>query len=353
MTKKSGSSNAANEASPAKKARSDADLEEAGTNDTRKFLEMFRGEFLKHFDTLSIKLEQNQDRFKAEISEQLSSLSAKSDTATSTANQALKEIHSLKADIQDQMSKMSRAPSEASTEPPPPSTPARARTSSAPMAPSPFVSAPQHPPAGHSSATQARGPFALSTAASTNELKPHPDNDGRTILVAGFPRDVPRETLQPYLTEKLSQHPGVHDVFPRYRFGSVGLMRFDCPDSMWAFLRNPPKLTYLDSHELFFTIPKTAEERARNSMLASMRKAIAQSMNQADPDIRILWREGLIRVENIVVSRISPNNANKMDLSQSRLTQAGISATADSIYEIFKNLRSTSSSGADDVTDWS
>ena len=83
---------------------------------------------------------------------------------------------------------------------------------------------------------------------------------------------------------------GIHDIAtkrPKYSKGSVALLSFNNPSSLWKVLKNPPILKHGESR-IWLTIPKTIEARARASALSAMRKALGEH-KPIDSNISILY----------------------------------------------------------------
>jgi hypothetical protein len=258
-----------------------------------------------------------------DLDQKLFEMDAKVTASNALAQQALQTATALKADA-------SKAPSEASTEAPPPlSARLRAHFPAAPPPPTPR------------------------TAGTTriDDCEKSPDNDGQTILIGGFPRDTERQIMQEFLTTKLGDTPGMLDIEPKYRLGSIALMRFRSPTQMWTFMRQRPKLQY-ESKDIFFTIPKSPSERSRDKKLNTMRAAL-QSFLPGTKTVTVSWMERTLLIDGKLVARYSAESG-AMQLSAVQLKNAEVASSKTMIMEKYTAmLATTSATSASDVKDWS
>jgi len=258
----------------------------------------------------------------SELDQKLIEMSASVSASSTVAQQALQAVTDLKKNIN------SNAPSEASTE-----VPMSTRLS------------------GFASSFRAQAPRpAPAPVPRYPDCEKSPDNDGLTILVGGFPRDTERQRMQEFLTEKLSTTEGITDIEAKYRLGSTALMRFRTSNLMWAFMRSRPSITF-EEKSLFFTIPKSPTERARDKKLVLMRTAL-ENLLPADKKATIQWSEKVVQVDNKTVARFCIESM-EMQMSASQLRAASITASKSMIMEKFKTLLESSAPLPSDIKDWS
>jgi len=321
------------EGSQTKRSRSEGD--EFMEPDIKAFLENFKGDFMKGFDQLSTRLD-HQDRHNEEMKDAITNLSTKTTLAHDKAEEALKEVQKLKEDYQknldgDRLSEASTASAPGRTwgrNTSPPSTPFRAP-----------------------SARGARGSPSFSPPQPATP-QAHPANDGLTVVAGGFARDTPREELQKFATDHFKNIRGIKDIKAKYNLGSVVHMHFENSELLWDFMRNKPSITHKNSATpVWYTLPKTTEERARASALSQMRKALEHFM-PAGKQVTVMWGAGLVKVNEYVVARTSPSDQAMIQVSASQLKAAGVASSASMIQEKYKDLRKLSSFGTNDVSDW-
>ena len=177
----------------------------------------------------------------------------------------------------------------------------------------------------------------------------HPDNDGKTLLLGGFPRDTARDEIQQFLNAHVNIMSGVESSEPKYRLGSTALIHFREPRAMWNMMREKPNLQ-LNDNRLWTTLPKSEEERDRDSHLTSMAKAVEHHHQGTRPIIN--WRMASILVNNIPVARLAVNGAG-MEVSASRLTMAGVGVTAVALWEKYEEIRKSKNGAAVlEARDW-
>ena len=291
-------------------------------------MDCFRADFISRFDALAAKLVEH-DLHRNETNAQLRELTAKTDSATTAATRALEEVLNLKQEIAQASRPTSDASTAGSVRRPSFQTP---RARAAPS--SPMTGTPPHAPV-----PGADGPQRA------------PDDDGLTLLLGGFPRDTPEAEMTTWLNENII---GIHDIAtkkPKYPKGSVALLSFNNPTSLWKVLKNPPILKYGDSR-IWCTIPKTIEARARASALSTMRKALDEH-KPMDTNISVLYTHGYLKCGDFIVGRVNPLDHGHVELSVQQLTTAGFTASRETIMKSFTNLRKTTMLGVRDVSDWS
>jgi hypothetical protein len=295
---------------------------------TAEMMESLRNDLFVRFDAITAKLLEH-DAHRAEVGAQLRELNAKTESATMAATKALEEVQNLKREF----TQASRPVSEASTAPSMPSparrqatgnilTPPRARTTPAPTTPPPL---PAHERA--------------------------PDDDGRTLLLGGFPRDTPENEMSIWLNVHCASMQEIVSKKPKYSKGSVALIQFANTNAMWKVLKNPPELKF-NENRIWCTIPKTVEARERSSALSTMRKALAE-FKPIDAEVTVLYGPGYIKCGNHVVGRINPTDHAHVELSEKQLLEAGITAKREDIVKTFTALRKTTMLSVRDVSDWS
>ena len=294
---------------------------------TAEVMDSLRADLFLRFDAITAKLVEH-DQHRTETNAQLRELTAKTESATTAATRALEEVMNLKQEI----AMASKPTSEASTASgglrrPAFTTPRARAAPSSPMTATPL------PPPG------ADGPQRA------------PDDDGRTLLLGGFPRDTPEAEMTTWLNDNII---GIHDIAtkkPKYSKGSVALLSFNNPSSLWKVLKNPPILEYGDSR-IWLTIPKTIEARARASALSTMRKALDEH-KPIDANITILYTHGYLKCGDYIVGRVNPLDHGHIELSVAQLTLAGFVTSRENIMKTFTNFRKTTMLGVRDVSDWS
>ena len=67
----------------------------------------------------------------------------------------------------------------------------------------------------------------------------------------------------------------------------------------------------------------------------------------------IRWDEGLVKVNDIVIARIAPEDHTKFEISEKQLKAAKTKLTSAIINTKLTELRANTGAGVKDVTDWS
>jgi hypothetical protein len=257
-------------------------------------------------------------------------------TAQLTAKQAIEKITDMKDDYAKNCG--SRAPSEASTEAGGAfrysyldAAKAREDKAQAPRA------APALPP----------------RSAGGHGMQKSPENDGYTLVAGGFERDTPADTMQEWLTTTLmKQIPDATDAKPVYKKGSTAHVKFKTRDDVWRFLKDRSEHIGPNGTKLWFSFPKSREERIYGSTLSTFKRTLT-TLLPADSQVMIRWDEGLVKVNEIVIARISPDDSTKIEISEKQLLNAKTKLTAAMINAKLAELRANTDAAARDVTDWS
>ena len=252
-----------------------------------------------------------------------------------TAKQAIEKITDRKDDINKNGS--SRAPSEASTE-------AggafrfsylNAAKAQEDKAPAPRA-APALPP----------------RAAGTPGMQKNPENDGYTLAAGGFERDTAADTMQEWLSSALiKQIPDATDAMPVYRKGSMAHVKFKTRDAVWRFFKEHSEHIGPSGAKLWFS-PKSREERIYGSTLSTFKRALV-SLLPADSLVTIRWDEGLVKVNETVIARISPDDHTEIEISEKQPISDKTKLPAAKINAKLAELRANTDAAVRDVTDWS
>ena len=167
-------------------------------------------------------------------------------------------------------------------------------------------------------------------------------------MAGGFPRDTDRADMEEALRPLLAQVRGLADIKAKYNKGSVALLRFTSSSLMWNMMRSKPSIRF-GVKEVWFSLPKSSEERSRDTALGTTRRVLEG--HSAEASVTISWQEGLVSVGGSPVAKFDMDTM-KMVFSASQLTHAGITKTAEEVSaEIAALLRGTPA-GASNVSDW-
>lgn len=331
----------ASSSSPEKKAKHDFNFE-----DFIAIMDSFKTDMMSQFKDVSAQLTQQQV-WKQEVQETMSHLKSEIHEVRQgqqTAQNIAQEALSLATSLKEELNKMSRPASEASTRDPP--------------TPRPHLE-PLHSRLRQASFTTptsgpTRGPPPSASSASSASRAP--EDDGKTVLIGGLPK-LPRDQMQELLSTHLGRLPNVHDVKPRHPEGTTGWIHFENSIKMWDFMRNKPNINLSTGEKPWFTIPKSFEERVRSSTISRMKKAILEACEQKNPNnkpnLEVIWGLGMIRINSIVVARLKTGDDAHMELSPSQLTLASAPVGVDEIMNKYKVLTKNTPMGAHLVSDWS
>ena len=184
-------------------------------------------------------------------------------------------------------------------------------------------------------------------------MQKSPENDGYTLVAGGFERDTAADTMQEWLTSTLmKQIPDATDAKPVYKKGSTAHVKFKTRDAVWRFLKERSEHHGPNGMKLWFSFPKSREERIYGSTLSTFKRALV-SLLPADTQVMIRWDEGLVKVNEIVIARVSPDDGTKIEISEKQLINAKTKLTSAKINSKITELRANTDAAVRDVTDWS
>ena len=249
-----------------------------------------------------------------------------------TAKQAIEKVTDMRDDFKNGSSK---APSEASIE-------------VGGAFPFSYLSAAK---AQEARAPATRAAPALPPSAANPIMPKNPENDGFTLVVGGFDRDTAADTLQDWLTNNLIKTiPDAIDAKPIYKKGSTAHVKFKTRDAVWRFLKERSEHLGPTGTKLWFSFPKSREERIYGSTLSTFKRTLV-ALLPADTQVTIRWDDGLVKVNDMVVARISPNDNTKIEISEKQLTAAKTKLTAATINSKLAEIRANTDAAVRDVTD--
>ena len=252
-----------------------------------------------------------------------------------TAKQAIEKVTDMKDDTKNGSS---RAPSEASTE-----AGGAFHSSYLGAARAQEVKAP---------ATCAATALPPRVAGSPGTQK-SPENDGYTVVAGGFDRDTAADTMQEWLTSILmKQIPDATDAKPVYKKGSTAHVKFKTRDAVWRFLKERSEHLGPTGTKLWFSFPKSREERIYGSTLSTFKRTLV-ALLPADTQVMTRWDGGLVKVNEIVVARVSPDDNTKIEISEKQLLNAKTKLTSAKIKAKLAEMRANTDAAARDVRDWS
>ena len=166
-------------------------------------------------------------------------------------------------------------------------------------------------------------------------------------MAGGFPRNCSRDILQDFITKEIiGKHDGVHDGKAIYREGSTAYPYFTSRDALWRFLRNQPTIKYEDKG-IWYTFPKSKEERAMSMTLSALKKAILELNPDEKPIVK--WDVGQIFIKGMLIARTPPTNLTKAEVSHEQIVKANLSYSKDELLKKFLEIKTPN---ADDVKDW-
>ena len=181
----------------------------------------------------------------------------------------------------------------------------------------------------------------------------NPENDGYTLVIGGFDRDTAADALQEWLTNNLIKLiPDATDAKPVYKKGSTAHVKFKTRDAVWRFLEERSEHLGPTGTKLWFSFPKSRGERIYGSALSTFRRTLV-ALLPADTQVMIRWDEGLVKVNEIVVARISPSDNTKIEISEKQLNTAKTKLTTATINNKLAEIRANTDAAMRDVTDWS
>jgi len=325
-------------ASPEKRMKCDFTFE-----DISAIMETLRTDMINNFKEVSNQLNLQQ-AWKQEVQgtmQQLKTEVQEVRQGQETAQKVAQEALSLATSLKEEINRISRPVSEASTRD---TSPRREPLSSRLRNVTPTAA---------SLAGSARGPPTLQPREDRSRA---PEDDGKTVLIGGLPK-LPRDQMQELLSTHLGRLPNVKDVKPRHPEGTTGWVYFENSVKMWDFMRNKPQVNLLTGERPWFTIPKSFEERVRSGTISRMKKAILEAYEQKNPNnkpnLEVIWGVGMIKINSIVVARLKAGDDAHMELSPSQLTLASSPVGVDEIMNKYKALTKNTPMGAHLVSDWS
>ena len=105
---------------------------------------------------------------------------------------------------------------------------------------------------------------------------------------------------------------------------------------MHEFIRNfnkQPKLN-IDGKTLWVSSSKSPEERARGQKLGKYKKVIIEVGLAAPEQVRVDYRRGILLVRRVRVGEWKgEGDEAKLELTEARLTEAGIQVGAEALHE--------------------
>lgn len=195
----------------------------------------------------------------------------------------------------------------------------------------------------------ATSPFAAAASGARDGggLPKSIDNDGFTLCAGGFDRNCPRDVMQDFITKEfIGKFDGLTDGKPIYREGSTGHLYFSSREALWRFLKNQPNVKMNDKR-IWYTFPKSKEERVLSSTLSTLKKAILELAPADNPIVK--WDTGMVYLKGCIVARACPTNHEKAEVSKEQLARCGATFDKVALMKKFTELRGPTAS---DVKDW-
>ena len=207
--------------------------------------------------------------------------------------------------------------------------------------------------AQESKAPAPRAATALPPRVADSIVPKSPENDGYTLVAGGFDRDTAADTMQEWLTNNfMKQIPDAIGAKPVYKKGSTAHVKFKTRDAVWHFLKERSEHLGPAGAKLWFSFPKSREERIYGSTLSTFKRTLV-ALLPADTQVTIRWDEGLFKVSEIVVARVSPSDNAKTEISEKQLRTAKTKLTTATINSKLAEIRANTDAAVRDVTDWS
>ena len=103
---------------------------------------------------------------------------------------------------------------------------------------------------------------------------------------------------------------------------------------------------------MWFSFPKSREERIYGSTLSTFKRTLV-ALLPADTPVMTRWDEGLVKVSEVVVARVSPSDNTKIEISEKQLHNAKTKLTSATINSKLAEVRANTDAAVRDVTDWS
>ena len=159
--------------------------------------------------------------------------------------------------------------------------------------------------------------------------------------------------MQEWLTNNLmKQIPDAIDAKPIYKKLSAAHVKFKTRDAVCRFLKERSKHLGPAGTKLWFSFPKPRDERIYGSTLSTFKRTLV-ALLPADTQVMIRWDEGLVKVSEIVVARVSPSDSAKIEISEKQLRTAKTKLTTATINSKLAEIRANTDAAVRDVTDWS
>ena len=165
--------------------------------------------------------------------------------------------------------------------------------------------------------------------------------------------DTAADTLQDWLTKNLIKTiPDAIDAKPVYKKGSTAHVKFKTRDAVWRFLKERSEHLGPTGTKLRFSFPKSREERIYGPTLSTFKRTLV-ALLPADTQVMIRWDDGLVKVNDVAVARISPSDNTKIEISEKQLIAAKTKLTTATINSKLAEIRANTDAAVRDVTDWS
>ena len=151
----------------------------------------------------------------------------------------------------------------------------------------------------------------------------------------------------------MKQIPDATDAKLVYKKGSTAHVKFKTCDAVCtAFPQRALGAPRSERREDLVQLPKPREERIYGSALSTFKRALV-TLLPADTQVTIRWDEGLVKVSEIVIARVSPDDNMQIEISEKQLLSANTKRSAAKINAKLAELRADTDAAVRDVTGWS